>query len=34
MKSNGFESFSPAYAVRAEAMPAALRTLVEPWPGL
>ncbi len=33
MKSNGFEPFSPAYAVHAEEMPAALRALVEPWPG-
>jgi molybdate/tungstate transport system substrate-binding protein len=34
MKSNGFEPLSPAYAVHAEAMPAALKTLVGPWPGL
>jgi molybdate/tungstate transport system substrate-binding protein len=30
MKSTGFEPFSPAYAVHAGAMPAALKTLVEP----
>ncbi len=33
MKDNGFGTFSPAYAVHAEAMPADLRKLVEPWPG-
>lgn len=33
MKANGFGTFSPAYAVHAEAMPANLRKLVAPWPG-
>jgi molybdate/tungstate transport system substrate-binding protein len=33
MKDNGFGEFSPAYAVHAEAMPADLRKLVQPWPG-
>jgi molybdate/tungstate transport system substrate-binding protein len=33
MKANGFGTFSPAYAVHTEAMPAELKTLVEPWPG-
>lgn len=33
MKANGFGTFSPAYAMHSEAMPAALRKLVEPWPG-
>ncbi|MGH6675921.1 MAG: extracellular solute-binding protein, partial [Xanthobacteraceae bacterium] len=33
MKQNGFGTFSPAYAVHADAMPAALKKLVEPWPG-
>jgi molybdate/tungstate transport system substrate-binding protein len=33
MKDNGFGTFSPAYAVHAEAMPADLRKLVQPWPG-
>ena len=33
MKDNGFRTFSPAYAVHAEAMPADLRKLVRPWPG-
>jgi molybdate/tungstate transport system substrate-binding protein len=33
MKDNGFGTFSPAYAVHAEAMPADLRKLVAPWPG-
>ncbi len=33
IKDNGFGTFSPAYAVHAEAMPADLRKLVEPWPG-
>ncbi len=32
MKDNGFGTFSPAYAVHAEAMPAELRKLVQPWP--
>jgi molybdate/tungstate transport system substrate-binding protein len=32
MKDNGFGQFSPAYAVHVEAMPAALRKLVKPWP--
>jgi ABC-type molybdate transport system substrate-binding protein len=34
MKNNGFEPVSPAYPVHAEAIPAAPKTLVEPWPGL
>jgi molybdate/tungstate transport system substrate-binding protein len=33
MKDNGFGTFSPAYAAHAEAMPADLRKLVQPWPG-
>jgi molybdate/tungstate transport system substrate-binding protein len=33
MKQNGFGTFSPAYAVQMDAMPAALKKLVEPWPG-
>ncbi len=33
MKDNGFGTFSPAYAVHAEAMPADLQKLVQPWPG-
>lgn len=33
MKQSGFGTFSPAYAVHADAMPAALKALVEPWPG-
>ena len=33
MKANGFGTFSPAYAVHIEAMPAELKKLVEPWPG-
>lgn len=33
MKANGFGTFSPAYAMHSEAMPAELRKLVEPWPG-
>jgi len=33
MKANGFGTFSPAYAVNAEAMPAGLKALVRPWPG-
>ena len=32
MSRNGFGSFSPAYAVNVEAMPAGLRDLVKPWP--
>ncbi len=32
MKDNGFGTFSPAYAAHVEAMPAALKTLVKPWP--
>jgi molybdate/tungstate transport system substrate-binding protein len=32
MKDNGFGAFSPAYAVHVEAMPAALRSVVAPWP--
>jgi molybdate/tungstate transport system substrate-binding protein len=33
MKKSGFGSFSPAYAVNVAAVPAALKKLVEPWPG-
>jgi molybdate/tungstate transport system substrate-binding protein len=33
MKNNGFGEFSPAYAVHAAAMPAALKKMVVPWPG-
>ena len=33
MKDNGFGEFSPAYAVNAEAMPAELKKMVQPWPG-
>ena len=33
MKTNGFGEFNPAYAVHVDAMPAALKKLVEPWPG-
>ncbi len=33
MKNNGFGAFSPPYAVHIEAMPAALKKLVKPWPG-
>jgi molybdate/tungstate transport system substrate-binding protein len=33
MKDNGFGTFSPAYAVNSEAMPADLQKLVKPWPG-
>jgi molybdate/tungstate transport system substrate-binding protein len=33
MKDTGFGVFNPAYAVHAEAMPAELRMLVQPWPG-
>lgn len=34
MKKNGFGEFSPPLAVHLDAMPAQLRTMVEPWPGL
>jgi molybdate/tungstate transport system substrate-binding protein len=34
MKNKGFGEFSPAYAVHPEAMPAELKKMVEPWPGL
>jgi molybdate/tungstate transport system substrate-binding protein len=34
MKDNGFSGISPAFAVHIEAMPAELKKLVEPWPGL
>jgi molybdate/tungstate transport system substrate-binding protein len=33
MKKSGFGAFSPAYAVHIDAVPAALKKLVEPWPG-
>jgi molybdate/tungstate transport system substrate-binding protein len=33
MKDTGFGVFNPAYAMHPEAMPAELRTLVQPWPG-
>jgi molybdate/tungstate transport system substrate-binding protein len=33
MKDAGFGVFNPAYAMHSEAMPAELRTLVQPWPG-
>ena len=33
MKDNGFGTFNPAFAVHAEAMPAGLKKLVQPWPG-
>jgi hypothetical protein len=33
MKANGFGEFSPAFAVHIEAMPAALKQPVKPWPG-
>ena len=33
MKEAGFGVFNPAYAIHPEAMPAQLRTLVQPWPG-
>jgi molybdate/tungstate transport system substrate-binding protein len=33
MKDKGFGEFSPALAVHIEAMPAALKQLVKPWPG-
>jgi len=33
MKDNGFGEFNPAFAVHIEAMPAALKQLVKPWPG-
>ncbi|HJU19968.1 MAG TPA: tungstate ABC transporter substrate-binding protein WtpA [Stellaceae bacterium] len=33
MAKSGFGTVKPAYAVNAEAMPASLRGLVEPWPG-
>jgi molybdate/tungstate transport system substrate-binding protein len=33
MRKNGFGQLRPAYAVHAEAMPATLKRLVEPWPG-
>jgi hypothetical protein len=32
MKDNGFSGISPAFAVHIEAMPAALKQLVKPWP--
>jgi len=32
MKQNGFGTFSPAYAVAPDQMPAALRAHVKPWP--
>jgi molybdate/tungstate transport system substrate-binding protein len=34
MKNNGFGGISPAFAVHIEVMPAGLKKLVEPWPGL
>ena len=34
MKKNGFGEFSPPYAVHVNAMPAELRKMVKPWPGL
>jgi molybdate/tungstate transport system substrate-binding protein len=33
MKDGGFGAFNPAYAVRREAMPTELKTVVQPWPG-
>jgi molybdate/tungstate transport system substrate-binding protein len=34
MKKKGFGQFSPPYAVHMDAMPAELRKMVKPWPGL
>ncbi len=33
MRDNGFGEFNPAYAVHIEAMPAALKSMVQRWPG-
>lgn len=32
MKAHGFGEFKPAYAVNVDAMPAALKAMVKPWP--